>query len=305
VVTRDPLWTRRRVLACGLGGLVGAAFAGFELVEHGVLPGKGALDGLTGACSVASSSVTFGPAGPSTTDSFFSSARRRRVGYTIAYPPGHGPGSSLPLVVYLHGFGGDHTDGFGSVSLAQALAGRAHGIGLPPMAIVAADGGGLYWNRHPGDDPMAMVLDELIPMCQRVGLGRSGQAIAAVGISMGGFGALLLAESHPRLVSAVAVISPAIWTTYAQARAANPGAFASAADFATDDVITHARSLEGVPVRVASGDQDPFHPGVVAFTHAAPPSVAVEFPAGCHNGSFFASQHHASLAFLGSHLSTT
>jgi hypothetical protein len=33
-------WTRRRVLTCGLGGFIGAAFAGFELVEHGVLPGS-------------------------------------------------------------------------------------------------------------------------------------------------------------------------------------------------------------------------------------------------------------------------
>jgi predicted esterase len=279
--------------------------AGFELIEHGVLPGKATLDDLAGSCSVASSSIEFGPAGPSRTGSFYSSARRRRVGYTIAYPPQHGPGSALPLAVYLHGFGGDHTDGFGSVSLAQALAGRAHGVALPAMAIAAVDGGGLYWNPHPGDNPMAMVLDELIPMCRRLGLGRPPHRIAGVGISMGGFGTLLLAEKHPRLFSALAAISPAIWTTYTQAHAANPGAFASATDFATDDVITHASALADVPVRIASGAADPFHPGVVAFAGVAPPSVSIEYPAGCHDGAFFASQQHASLAFLGAHLSAT
>jgi hypothetical protein len=40
------------------------------------------------------------------------------------------------------------------------------------MAMVAPDGGLGYWNPHPGDDPMGMVIDELIPMCQRLGLGR-------------------------------------------------------------------------------------------------------------------------------------
>ena len=82
-----------------------------------------------------------------------------------------------------------------------------------------------------------------------------------MGISMGGYGALLLAEKYPDLISAVAAISPAIWTSYAQARAANAGAYASAADFAADDVVTHAAALARVPVRVAAGLADPFHPG--------------------------------------------
>jgi pimeloyl-ACP methyl ester carboxylesterase len=95
-----------------------------------------------------------------------------------------------------------------------------------------------------------------------------------------------------------------VWTSYAQARAANAGAFASAADFARDDVITHASALTGVPVRVASGLSDPFHPGVLALARALPRSAVVEFTPGCHDGAFFASQQHASLAFLGGHLAS-
>ena len=41
---------------------------------------------------------------------------------------------------------------------------------------------------------------------------------------MGGYGALLLAEKYPGLISAVAAIGPAVWTSYGQARAVNPGA---------------------------------------------------------------------------------
>ena len=295
-------WTRRRVLSAGVGGFVGVAFAGLELVEHGVLPGKRALDELAGGCSVSAPPLTFAPAGPSHSGQFFSARRKRTVGYTIAYPPGHAPGSELPLAILLHGFGGDHASGFGSVSMASALAARQDGRPLPPLALASVDGGGLYWNRHPGDDPMAMLVDELIPMCRRLGLGRPPLRTGVVGISMGGYGAVLLAEKQPRLISAVAAISPAVWTTYSQARSANAGAFASAADFASDDVITHASALNGIPVRIASGTDDPFHPGIVALAEAMPKSAVVKITAGCHNGSFFSSQQHQSLAFLGRHL---
>ena len=295
-------WTRRRVLACGIGGFIGAAFAGFELVEHGVLPGKQTLDELDGACSVSSPTLTFASVGPSRSGQFFSVARNRMVGYAIAYPPGHGPGSTLPMAVSLHGFGGNHTSGLGGVTLPQALAARENARPLPPMALVFVDGGGLYWNPHPGDDPMAMIVHELIPMCRRLGLGRSAHGIGTIGISMGGYGALLLAEKNPELIAAVAAISPAVWTTYAEARAANAGAFASAQDFASDNVITHATGLTGIPVRIASGTDDPFHPGVLALERALPNSAIVEITSGCHDGAFFASQQHASLGFLGKHL---
>jgi pimeloyl-ACP methyl ester carboxylesterase len=104
---------------------------------------------------------------------------------------------------------------------------------------------------------------------------------------------------------AVASISPAVWSTYAQARAANPGAFASAADFANDDVITHTSELTGIPVRIASGTDDPFHPGVVALANALPKTAIVDISQGCHDDSFFGSQQHASLDFLGAHLTNT
>lgn len=93
-------------------------------------------------------------------------------------------------------------------------------------------------------------------MCRRLGLGRAPHQIGAIGISMGGYGAPLLGEKHPELIGVVAAISPAICTGYADARAANTGAFASARDFATDDVIAHAPAPTGIPVRIAPGSDD-------------------------------------------------
>jgi enterochelin esterase-like enzyme len=291
------------LLGGGLAGVAAVAGGGFELISHGVLPGKSALDMIDGACAVAAPPVEFAPLGPAHSGTFYSKARGQDVGYTIAYPPGHRPGSELPLIVALHPFGGNHLNALGTYSLAQGVALRpGSGRLLPPMAIVAADGGGGYWNPHPGDDPLAMIIDELIPRCQARGLGRGQRRIGTIGISMGGYGAILVAEKYPELIGAVAAIGPAIWTSYSQARAVNPGAYASAAAFAAADAVTHAGALATVPVRVASGLDDPFHPGVQALVKVLPKDAVVDISHGCHSDPFFAAQKPPSLEFLGQHL---
>ncbi len=297
--------SRRQLLRWGIAGVAVVAVAGasgIELVSHGVLPGKQTLDGLDGSCSVGSSPLIFSPPGPSTSGSFYSKARNRQVGYYIGFPPGYRSGDPLPLIVMLHGFGESHTTALAGMTPAQAVALHVDGHPLPPMAMVTVDGGGGYWNPHPGDDPMAMVVDELIPLCQDLGVGRAPQKIGTMGISMGGYGAILLAERYPGMVSAVAAISPAIWTTYDQASKANAGAFASQQAFAANDVITHIGELAGRPVRIASGSDDPFHPGVVALAGVAPASTTVAISPGCHTSPFFVSQEPPSLAFLGRNL---
>jgi S-formylglutathione hydrolase FrmB len=301
--------SRRHFLGYGLAGVAAVAavgFGGVELIRRGDLPGKGELDKIDGACSVpAAELASYAQPGPEVSGTFYSRARNRAVGYTIGYPPGHRPGAKLPLVIMLHGYGGNHTDALSGLSPARAVALRVGGVPLPPMALVTADGGG-YWNPHPGDNPQAMLTDELIPMCRRRGLGE-GHRVGVMGISMGGYGALLLAEKRPDLIAAAAAISPAIWTSYAQARAANAGAYASAADFAAADAVTHAAALARVPVRIAAGFGDPFYPGVRALARALPKSTGGEPPVvsysnGCHDGSFFTSQEAPSLAFLARYL---
>jgi enterochelin esterase-like enzyme len=282
--------------------VVAAGVTGVELVSHGVLPGKAALDSLDGACSVPAPRLAYSRPGPSFSGTFYSAARRRPVGYTIAYPPGHLAGDQLPLVVMLHGYGASHASALSGMSPAQALAVRADGRPLAPVAMVTVDGGNGFWTPHPGDNPMAMVIGELIPLCQRRGLGRPPHRIGTMGISMGGYGALLLAEKYPRLISAVAAISPAIWTSSDQAKAADPGAYAAAAAFSANDTIAHAAALAGIPVRVATGYDDPFYPGVQVLARSLPAGAVVDFTPGCHTDPFFLEQQPPSLAFLASHL---
>ena len=301
------MWTRRRVLAAGIGGataVIAAGVTGAELIDHGVLPGKAKLDALDGACSVPRPALVYSARGPSFSGTFYSDARRRAVGYMIAYPPGHHTGDELPLVIMLHGYGASHVDALADMSPAQAVALKVNGRPLGPMAMVTVDGGNGYWNPHPGDNPMAMVISELIPRCRRLGLGRPPQLTGIMGISIGGYGALLLAEKYPHLFAAAAAISPAIWTSYQQAKDANAGAYASAAAYSASNVVTHATALAGLPVRIAAGNDDPFYPGVQALAHALPAGAVVSFGKGCHTGSFFVEQEPPSLAFLARHLVT-
>ena len=100
--------------------------------------------------------------------------------------------------------------------------------------MVTVDGGGGYWNPHPGDDPWRLI-DELIPICQRVNLGLAPNRIGTMGISMGGYGALLLAEKYPRHHPPWRLHQPCDVDDLCEAQAANAGAYASAADFAEDD----------------------------------------------------------------------
>jgi pimeloyl-ACP methyl ester carboxylesterase len=293
----DRRLTRRRLIGGGLTAAAAIVIGGYELVDHGELPGKHTLDELDGACSVDIPHESFVATGPTVGGRFYSHARQREVGYSIAYPPEHRPGDHLPLGLFLHPDGSNHTTPLGRLTPARALAGD----GIAPFAIATFDGGNLYWNPHPGDDPMAMIVNEIVPMCRHRGLGRRHGTVAAIGVSMGGFGALLLAEKHPDLVSSVAAISPAVWTSYAQAAAVNPSAFASAVDFARDDIIAHAGAVARIPVRIASGADDPFHSGVVSLTRRLGSNATVDVTPGCHDSAFFTSQQQQSLRFLAQH----
>ena len=300
---REPL-TRRQLLRYALVGATGSVAAGalgVVLIENGILPGKLTLDELTGACDVAATPRTFSPLGSSRSGTFYSHFRRRRVGYTVAWPPNHGPGSELALAVMLHGFGGSHGGATANMSPAQAVALRLSDAPIPPMALVTVDGGGGYWHPHPGDNPMGMVVSELIPYCQGLGLGTKNN-VGVAGISMGGYGALVFAENYPHLFGAVAAVAPAIWTSYDEARGANAGAYTNRAEFDRFNVVTHAAALAALPLRVASGDSDPFHPGVLALARRLSPHAHVVFESGCHTPPFFDAQVPLALRFLAEQL---
>ncbi len=237
------------------------------------------------------------PAPTFVSGSFVSAARGGiATNWAIARPPGQT--ALLRPVIALHGKGG---------SAAQVMAGgveqglaEAVDAGLPPVAVVAVDGGGSYWHkRASGEDSGAMVLDELIPM-----LGVQGLDVSRVGFlgwSMGGYGALLLGArlGAPR-TAAICAVSPALWTS---AGAAAPGAFDDAADYAANSVWG-LPGLASIPIRIDCGDSDPFYSGTRQFIAQLANPPAGGFSPGGHDAAFWSSQLPAELTWMAPLLAT-
>jgi enterochelin esterase-like enzyme len=296
--------SRRWMLAGGIGvaALAAVGGAGYGLVQAGVLPGRYQLDSVLGACGD-DPGVPDVASGPVTTERFYSRYRKRTVRMIVMRPPRiTGP---VPVVLALHGTGGDAAS---AVSLGYpAYLAAAVAAGVPPFCVVAADGGAsTYWHpRADGDNPQGMLINEVLPRLERQGypVGRIG----VTGQSMGGYGALLLAvRLGAARVTAVAVASPAVFGSYPDAIAANPGSFDSPADFAANDIQSPAALavLRRLPVRIDCGDDDPFAAQDAALRRElGDPAGGIS--SGCHDQAFWRRQLPAELGYLGQHVTAS
>jgi enterochelin esterase-like enzyme len=208
------------------------------------------------------------------------------VRWTIAMP-------SIPVrgVVYcLHGHGSNHRMAFDDIHIPDVVA-----AAQAPLAVAAVDGGSdSYWHsRLSGSDPLAMLLDEFIPMVeQKIG---SGPRRALLGWSMGGYGALLAAEQAPDRFAAVTAASPALWTT---AGATPAIAFDGAADYHRNDVFAGTDRLTNMTVRIDCGTDDPFHDADVEFAARLPHANQGTFSPGFHDAAYWRSIAPAQIATI-------
>jgi S-formylglutathione hydrolase FrmB len=127
---------------------------------------------------------------------------------------GKRPEQKYPVLYFLHGLGDNERTLFnsGGWTLLDDLR-RQHRIG--EFLIAAPEGGRTFYiNSADGTVRYSdFFLQEFIPLIEkkyRIRNGRSSRAIS--GISMGGYGALRFAFSHPELFSAVSAQSAALMT---------------------------------------------------------------------------------------------
>jgi enterochelin esterase-like enzyme len=276
--------------ATGAALLVGAG-AG---VQQGVLPGRPWLQerlGINGEDGV----LPDVEAGPVEYGRFVSAARLGAdTGWCLIHPPGRH--ADLPVVVALHGRGQDHASLVAPAMGLPAYLAAAVEAGVPPFAIVAADGGSSYWHLRPdGEDAGAMVTDELLPLVSERGIDTS--RVGLIGWSMGGYGALRLgAQLGPRRVAAVVAASPAIWSDPADASLAG---FEDAAEYEEYTVVGHQDELAGIPVRIDCGTGDPFYRDVEDYAADLPTGARVTFEPGGHDEGYWRRVLPDELAFLG------
>src|SRR6204780_5348803 len=142
------------------------------------------------------------------------------VHYCVYLPAGYDasatrrPPQSYPVLYFLHGLGDNEQTLFnsGGWTLLDDLR-QQHKMG--EFLIVAPEGGRTFYiNSADGSVPYGdFFLQEFIPLIEkkyRIAKGRSNRAIS--GISMGGYGALRFAFSHPEMFSAVSAQSAALIT---------------------------------------------------------------------------------------------
>jgi pimeloyl-ACP methyl ester carboxylesterase len=266
--------TRRQVLA-GIGGLTVLGVAGAAL-DHAVDPrvrrGLRRLGLAESPDGHVPDSHTKEISGSLTTRNM-----PRPVAWTISMP-------SEPVegVIYcLHSYGNDQRMAFDNIHLPDVVAAAG-----APLAVAAVDGGRTaYWHeRADRRDPLAMLLDEFIPMVDaRFAAGRRR---ALVGWSMGGYGALSAAERVPARFDAVAAASPALFHRPSDVPAT---AFDGSADYRANNVFTDVAQLAAVTVRIDCGNDDPFVDEAKRFVARLPGRNHGRFSAGFHDEAYWRS----------------
>jgi pimeloyl-ACP methyl ester carboxylesterase len=209
--------------------------------------------------------------------------------WRLARPERPGAGSAArPLVIGLHGYGGDAEWPFASAQIERHVASTG-------LAVATVDGGNLYWHaRKSGIDPSSLV-QELLPL-----MGRKGFTIDRAGLigwSMGGYGALRMAIRLGRgRVAGVAAASAALWQSPADSA---PGAFDGRDDFARNDVFgAPARGeLRAIPVRLDCGRDDPFIVANRALARELP-NAAATFDNGAHTEEYWTAHAEAQMVWL-------
>lgn len=149
-------------------------------------------------------------------------------------------------------------------------------LGTRAPEVLLLDGGAdSYWHDRGDGRWGSMVLQEAIPAGKaRTHAGR----VAIGGISMGGYGALLLG-SRDRAFCAVGAQSPALWLTPG---ATAPGAFDDAADYERNDVY---KLRPPHPLWIDLGASDPFR--TATLTYARRSGVRAHIKPGGHDGALW------------------
>lgn len=265
----------RRAVLLGTAGLGGVAVLGAAAYAIGPDRIRGRLGLLPDPW------IPDAPQGQVRLETVRSDARGRDVQLFTAVPYGHGDGAGLPVVVVLHGASATAAD-FEAFGLARFLT-RSAQDGAAPFVLVGADGGAQRWVARGTDDPGAMVTDELPGWAATRGF--DADRLALWGWSMGGYGALRIAETTPGFARAVAAFSPAIATG--------------------DAVFAGAAAVAHTPLGVWCGEDDSFFPAVSEFVDALPtPPEVASFGAGGHTRNYWNDHTLAAFDFLASHLSS-
>jgi enterochelin esterase-like enzyme len=138
------------------------------------------------------------------------------VKFSIYLPAGYETSTQhYPVLYLLHGYSDDET-GWTQFGQVQPIADKSIASGeAPPTIIVMPDGGvSFYINSY--DNKVRyeeFFINEFLPHIERTYRTRAKKEFRAIaGLSMGGYGALVMSLKHPELFGSAAPLSAAVWT---------------------------------------------------------------------------------------------
>jgi putative tributyrin esterase len=227
--------------------------------------------------------------------SFRSDALRRTMPYLVYLPRGYNDAADTryPVLYMLHGMAGSMYEwaGYGLLDMADRLIGSGE---IAPLLIVMPQGDDSYWIDHAGDGPRwgAYVAEDLVTeIDSRFRSVPEPAARAVGGLSMGGFGALTLAITHPEVFGVAGAHGPSLRRSDDA-----PAYFGDRASFDQRDPVVlydvHVDIARALTIWLDTGEGDPWLDLVRAFheqLEAAGIAVAyAEFPGGHDNASWIA-----------------
>jgi S-formylglutathione hydrolase FrmB len=205
---------------------------------------------------------------------FYSAANKTTIGYIIYLPPQYDSSSTsavrYPVVYSLHGMSGNE---WGNVALASALQSSIDSKAVNPMIMVFVSGRGNTFYADSKDGSVkceTSIIKELIPHVDSLFHTIPDRAHRGVnGVSMGGFGAQMLAFKHYDLFGHVGSFIAALvdWDTLSEQQfdqSIPTKIFGSDSNYFNDNyypftfVKKNIDSLKamGMKVRMADGDND-------------------------------------------------
>jgi S-formylglutathione hydrolase FrmB len=199
-------------------------------------------------------------------------------------------GGRIPVCLALHGRGAS-AQTFLDLGVPEFL-NQAVAAGVKPFGVVSVDGGDTYWvAKKPEDDPQKMLVEDVPTWLSNRGF---GAPFAALGISMGGYGALNYART-PGL-NAVAAISAAMFLTWAEAKTRN--AFTDERSWQATEPLRNTDKLGDVQLGVWCGTSDPFITQARQLIDKTHPKVAAIGP-GEHADPYWRRVFPDVLRFIG------
>lgn len=212
---------------------------------------------------------------------FFSASLRRPMRYRVVLPKDLPPGKALPTVYLLHG-AGDFFQDWTTQSTIADLAGAGMILILPQgdnSYYMNADGYPFAGRSERYEDYITQDLIRDAEAKFPIAAGREKRAIA--GVSMGGFGGLVLSMHHPELYSLVVALSPPVdvprrrftFRRWSQSMGYRRifGAPGSSTRQAGDpfELVRHVDPAKMPPIFLSFGEQEPLAAPIRQFAAAA------------------------------------